>query len=90
MNSDHYISLIYKELKGIILPDEAQSLREWESQSTDNQSIAEEIRQFWIETEDYELPFELDHDVDFAKVKSTIAESNIPSKVVPCALDDFG
>ena len=83
MNSDHYISLIYKELKGVILPEEAKDLREWEKQSSKNQLTAEEIKQVWIESEHYELPFELDNDADFAKVKSTILTSNIPSKVVP-------
>lgn len=82
MNSDHYISLIYKELKGIISPEEAKDLREWKKQSSENQTISEETRQVWIESEQYELPFELDHDADFAKMKSTITTSNTPSKVV--------
>ena len=83
MNSDYYISLIYKELKGIISPEETKDLRTWEMQSTENQSIAEEIKQVWIESEQYELPFELDHEADFAKMKSTIPVSNSPAKVVP-------
>lgn len=82
MNSDHYISLIYKELKGIISPEEEKDLRAWEMQSSENQITAEEIRSVWIESEQYELPFELDHDVDFAKMKSTIPASNSPSKIV--------
>ena len=83
MNSDHYISLIYKELKGIISPEEAKDLRAWEKQSTENQITAEEIRQVWIESENYELPFELDHEADFAKMKSTIPTSKTSSRIVP-------
>lgn len=82
MNSDHYISLIYKELKGIISLEEEKNLQKWEKQSSKNQLTAEEIRQIWIESEQYKLPFELDHDADFAKMKSTIATPNTPSKVV--------
>ncbi|MFK8008511.1 MAG: FecR family protein [Saprospiraceae bacterium] len=82
MNSDHYISLIYKELKGIISPEETKDLQVWEKQSSENQTTAEEIRQVWIESENYELPFELDHEADFAKMKSTIPTANSPSKVV--------
>ena len=82
MNSDHYISLIYKELKGIISPEETKDLRAWEKQSSENQITVEEIRQVWIESENYELPFELDHDTDFAKMKSTISIDHSPVKVV--------
>ncbi len=82
MNSDHYISLIYKDLKGIISPEEEKGLREWEMQSSENQMTSDEIRQVWIESEQYELPFELDHDADFAKMKSTIPVSKTPLKVV--------
>jgi len=82
MNSDHYISLIYKELKSIISPEELKDLRAWEKQSAKNQITSEEIRQVWIESENYELSFELDHEADFAKMKSTIATTNTPSKVV--------
>lgn len=82
MNSNHYISLIYKDLKGIISPEEAKDMREWEKQSSENQTTAEEIRQVWIESEQYELPFELDHNADFAKMKSTIPGSKTSPKVV--------
>lgn len=82
MNSDHYISLIYKELKGLISPEEAKALQEWEAQSPDNQLIAEETRRVWIESEQYELPFDLDLDADFAKMKSSIDSSNNAGKVV--------
>lgn len=82
MNSDHYISLIYKELKGIISPEEAKDLRAWEKQSSENQITAEEIRQIWNESENYELPFELDHEADFVKMKSTIPADHSTSKVV--------
>ncbi len=82
MNSDYYISLIYKELKGIISQEETKDLRAWEKQSSENQITSEEIRQVWIESENYELPFELDHEADFAKMKSTITTSNTPTKVV--------
>lgn len=82
MNSDYHISLIYKELKGIISPEEEKDLRVWEMQSSENQITAEEIRKIWLESEQYELPFELDHDADFAKMKSTISTSNSPAKMV--------
>lgn len=82
MNSDHYISLIYKELKGLISPEEAKALQEWEAQSTDNQLIAEETRRVWKESEQYELPFDLDLDADFAKMKSSIDSSDSAGKVV--------
>lgn len=81
MNSDHYISLIYKELKGIISLEEVKQLSIWELQSSKNQKIASEIRQVWLETEQYEIPFELDHDSDFAKIKTTIKISEVPSNV---------
>ncbi|MFK7774910.1 MAG: FecR family protein [Saprospiraceae bacterium] len=83
MNSDYYISLIYKELKGVISPEETKDLRAWEKQSSENQLTSEEVRQVWIESEHYELPFKLDHDVDFNKMKSTITTSPTPAKVVP-------
>ncbi|HFB99422.1 MAG TPA: DUF4974 domain-containing protein [Phaeodactylibacter sp.] len=83
MNTDHYILLIYKKLKGTILPEEAAALQKWEAASPENQAIAEETRQVWSKTEEYELPFELDYDADFAQVKSTIATSSPAAKVVP-------
>ena len=83
MNTDHYISLIYKELKGIISLEEVKQLSSWELQSSKNQKIATEIRQVWLETEQYEIPFDLDHDSDFAKIKLTINIPEVASNVIP-------
>lgn len=80
MNTDLYISLIYKQLKGTILPEELKTLQEWESASDENRTIANQTRNVWEETEQYDIPFELDHKADFAKVKAAI---KTPAKATP-------
>ena len=56
MKSDKYIKLISKQLEGTLSPKEAKELRAYEKNSADN----------------YDLPFDLDKDADFAKVSSRL------------------
>jgi len=72
MKTDNYITLVYKQLKGEISSDEAKALRTWESASVNNQQEAESIRRAWQQSEDYDLPFELDEQADFAKVQARL------------------
>jgi len=59
MKSDKYIALISKQLEGTLSPKEAKELRAYEENSADN----------------YDLPFDLDMDSDFAKVSSRLEKS---------------
>ncbi len=59
MKSDKYIALISKQLEGTLSPKEAKELQGYEKNSADN----------------YDLPFDLDTDSDFAKVSSRLNKS---------------
>jgi len=59
MKKDKYIALISKQLEGALSPKEAKELREYEKNSADN----------------YDLPFDLDMESDFAKVNSRLNKS---------------
>jgi len=59
MKKDIYIALISKQLEGTLSPQEAKQLREYEANSADN----------------YDLPFDLDMNSDFAKVNSRLNKS---------------
>lgn len=72
MKSDKYIALIYKQLKGEIRPEEAANLRTWEAANPTNAREADAVRRTWKESENYDLPFDLDMDSDFAKVQSRL------------------
>ncbi|MFK7932703.1 MAG: FecR family protein [Saprospiraceae bacterium] len=70
METDDYIKIIYKSLKGEATAAEKLRLKKWESSATDNRQLAEQIRLGWQESEPMELPVELDLDADFAKIQS--------------------
>lgn len=72
MDKNFYITLIYKQLKGLITAEELKQLNEWEATNEQNRSEADAIRQTWEMSADYELPFELDYDADFQKVHQKI------------------
>ena len=57
MKKDHYILLIYKRLKGIISPEEDQTLRKWEGSQQENRQTTADLSRAWKESESYELPF---------------------------------
>ena len=59
MKSDKYIALISKQLEGTLSPKEAKELSWYEKNSADN----------------YDLPFDIDMDSDFAKVSSRLNKS---------------
>ena len=59
MKTDKYIALISKQIEGTLSPQEARELRAYEQNSGDN----------------YDLPFDLDNDADFAKVSSRLNKS---------------
>ncbi len=59
MKKDKYIALISKQIEGTLNPQEAKELRVYEKNSADN----------------YDLPFDLDNDADFAKVSSRLNKS---------------
>lgn len=79
MKTDNYIALIYKQLKGEITPDEAKTLRAWEAASSDNRQESESVRSAWQQSEEYDLPFDLDEEADFAKVQARL---NTKGKIV--------
>ncbi len=72
MKKDNYITLIYKSLKGEISAAEAKDLRAWESAAPENRAEAEEVRRAWKASADYDLPFDLDMNADFAKIQSRL------------------
>lgn len=72
MNTDHYISLIYQQLKGTIGSEEARQLQDWEAASDANRQVASNIRTAWKASEQHDLPFDLNFDSDFAKVQSRL------------------
>lgn len=74
MQSDKYIQLIYRQLKGEISPVERAELRAWENEDPVHHRKAEQIRRVWDDSAetDYELPFELDAEADFAKVQARL------------------
>ena len=74
MNKDYYISLMYKELKGELSDSEAQTLKAFYNESSDNRELRDEIQLSWMLSQEVGDASELDIDVsaDLQKVKSTL------------------
>jgi len=82
MNIDHYISLIYKQLKGEADNAEQQELAKWEEQSQSNRTEAQAIRNAWRASKNEHLPFELDLDADFNAIQNKVKATSSDTKVV--------
>ena len=78
MEKSHYISLIYKQLKGDISLEEQSRLDIWRSQSSENEVLLRELSENWEATENYEPSMfgEMDTASDFARLQERIALDN--------------
>ncbi len=72
MNEDHYIELLIKKWKGTISPKDLEELNNWLNSSQKNIELAEEFQHSWELSNNYNLPFELDHDKAFEHVLQKI------------------
>lgn len=75
MEEDHYISLIYKKLDGLIDPGEMQELQQWLNASAENRRTAEAIEVAWKESSAYSPEIKVDLDVEFAALQKEIEAS---------------
>lgn len=84
MNTDDYIKLVYKSLKGALTSTEAKKLREWETTTPHNHQLAEEIRRTWNASKPADLPFDIDLETDFntiqQRIQSTTKVVSLPNK----------
>lgn len=72
MQTDDYINIIYKSLRGEATAAEQRQLQEWETAAVENRQLAAQIRRVWNESQPVDLPTDLDLDADFAKIQSRI------------------
>jgi len=72
MDQELYISLIYKELKGEISPEEQLQLDKWQEESQTNQLLKEEIALTWQLSQQEIIVPEIDVESDLALVKEKL------------------
>lgn len=75
MDTDNYIKLIYRRLKGPLSSDETKALQAWLEQSSKHKKIEQSILQSWQLLDDFEPPFEVDVDADFEKIRTKMKPS---------------
>ncbi len=84
MESDTYIALIYKKLKGEISNEEQLLLTEWLDNHNDNKSIEQEIRQQWELTDNYGSELVIDIKEDYKILQKRIQQQDsIPNHNPP-------
>ncbi len=86
MERDHYISLIYKNLKAEILPGEQAELDSWLQASAENRTLAERVKSDWEASQNYAPQIDIDAEAEFAKLQQRVqahrARQEVPGKVI--------
>ena len=73
MEQDFYITLIYKQLRNLLGPEEERQLAEWLADSEENQALSRSISLAWENSEAYQLPeVELDLNAEFDQMLSRL------------------
>lgn len=77
MEKDFYISLIYKNLKGIASSEEKALLQSTTSESKANAQLREEVEWSWqLSQQEEKLPFEIDVESDLTAVRKKLQRQN--------------
>ncbi|GAB5552011.1 MAG: hypothetical protein Sapg2KO_16020 [Saprospiraceae bacterium] len=82
MSEDFYIGLIYKQLDGILTPEEDHQLSNWETSSPENALTARSVREVWKLSGGLESMPELDLDQEFLDLQVKMDQEQAVPKVV--------
>ncbi|MEL6922890.1 MAG: FecR domain-containing protein [Bacteroidota bacterium] len=72
MNRDHYITLIYKQLKGEISLEEQAALDQWLSQEEEHAQLAKKMENDWANSANYEASLDLDMEAEFERLQQRL------------------
>lgn len=72
MSENEFILLLSKQLSGDLRPEELAALKQWQSQSPENEQFAADMQAVWAQSAGYEKTFAPTLDADFNKIKAQI------------------